>query len=133
MRKPVGILLAVIAFSCNSSKQNKQNKVDVKKGTMNVAKLTDTLIIHESTCRGCTYEYSTHFDVSDSLGMVKLERIVTTDNAGPDVTGGVVEKDLYLLPLKTGRTKIKVYKFYQKEPTATDSAQHTAYDINITN
>lgn len=133
MRKLVWSCWLITAFSCNQSKkEDNKNKVVLDSATVTEARLTDTLVIHENTCRGCAYQYSTHFDVSDSLGIVELQRIVTTDNAGSN-TGGVVDKDLFLVPLKTGRTRIKVYKFYQKEPTATDSAQHKVYEVNITN
>ena len=101
--------------------------------TLNVVKLSDTLVIYESTCRGCAYEGSTHFDISDSLGLVKLLNVVTIDNSSPDMAGGSISKDLILIPLKTGAATIKLYKFWEEQTTAKDSARFTSYKIEVRN
>ena len=128
------IAIATIVLGCHQNDKGKdKNKVYLAKDKLNTARLTDTLVINESTCRGCAYEYSTHFDINDSLGMVKLDRIVTTDNNRSGVVGGTVDKDLFLVPVRTGTTRIRLYKYYNQKPTANDSARYTVYSIEIKN
>lgn len=133
MKKIVLIIAGVLVFSCHSHQANDLNKVYLTKNKLNVAKLTDTLVISETTCRGCAYEYATHFDIDDSLGVVKLDRIITTDNNRSGTAGGTVNKDLFLVPVKTGSAKIKLYKYYSQKPTASDSAHCIVYSIEIKN
>lgn len=133
MKKSVLILAGAIFFSCHSHDQAKdRNKVYLTKDKLNVAKLTDTLVISESTCRGCAYEYTTHFDIDDSLGLVRLDRIMTTDSNHQD-TAGAINKDLFLVPVRTGSTRIKLYKYYSQKPTAGDSAHYAVYPVEIKN
>lgn len=138
MKKLLLILIAVVFFlSCTSNKKGmavlKNMKVALRTDTLNVVKLTDTLVIYESACRGCAYEQSTHFDISDSLGIIKLLDIITTDNSSPDMAGGSISKDLILVPLKTGSVTIKLYKFWKEQTTAEDSARFTPYKIEVRN
>lgn len=100
-------------------------------GGLNDAKLADTLVIYEDVCRSCAYEKSTHFEVVDSNGLVKVSKIETIDNNPPNVDGGSIDKHIYLVPVKTGRTKIKLYKFKDEHPTAEDSIMFKTYDIQI--
>ncbi len=100
-------------------------------GGLNDAKLTDTLVIYENVCRGCAYEESTHFEVVDSNELVKVSKIETIDNNPPDVDGGSIDKHIYLTPVKTGKTKIRFYKFDDEQPTTEDSTMFTTYDIQI--
>ena len=145
MNKIFFIVVACIALvSCNNStKDIDENGVDDKKDipdnrislntdTINVVKLTDTLVIYESTCRGCAYETSTNFGISDSMNLVKLADIITTDNSPADMQGGSISKDLILLPIKTGVTKIKLYKFWRMDKTSNDSTRFATYDIEVT-
>ena len=138
MKKIILVPVIVMLFlSCTNKKKEandvKDNKISLRSDTLNVVKLSDTLIIYESTCRGCAYEQSTHFDISDSLGIIKLSAIKTTDNNSPDMNGGNISKDLILVPLKTGTTTIRLYKFWKEEETARDSANATAYTIEVRN
>lgn len=126
--------LATALFSCsNKEAEVKDNKIPLHSDTLNVVKLTDTLVIYESTCRGCAYESSTNFDISDSMNIIELARIVTTDNNSSDMSGGSISKDLILVPVKTGVTKIKLFKFWTMDKTAKDSATFTTYDIEVKN
>jgi len=134
------LLSAVIIgflWSCNNAKKEvdsiKDTKVMLRADTVNVVKLTDTLVIYESTCRGCAYEQSTHFEIKDSLDIIKLLNIITTDNNPQDMDGGSVSKDLVLLPVKTGSTIMKLYKFWGEETRAKDSARFTVYKIEVRN
>lgn len=138
MKKLLLFPVAVVFFlSCSNNKKkepvSKNTRVALYSDIVNVAKLTDTLVIYESTCRGCAYETSTHFSISDSLGIVKLSDVITTDNNSANVDGGSISKDLILLPLRTGSTTIKLYKFWKAEETAEDSAKFTSYKIEVQN
>src|SRR5689334_21492172 len=103
---PVIILLLL---SCTNTVKEKieknDSKVVLRVDTVNVVKLTDTLIIYQSVCRGCAYEQSTHFEINDSLGVIQLIDVITKDNNPPDVNGGSISKNLLLKPVKTGVTK----------------------------
>ncbi|MGB3007216.1 MAG: hypothetical protein WBC06_11945 [Chitinophagaceae bacterium] len=127
----------VFLISCNQSNKEKKDKEDtrimLRADTLNVVKLTDTLVIYENACRGCAYEQSTRFDINDSLGVVKLFDIITTDNNPPDVDGGSVSKELILTPQKTGTTAFKLYKFLNQDVTATDSSRYTLYQLEVQN
>jgi hypothetical protein len=107
------------------------NRISLSTDTINVVKLTDTLVIYQSTCRGCAYEKSANFAISDSMNMIKLADIITTDNNPDNMDGGSISKDLILVPQKTGITIIKLYKFWTQEKTAADSARFASYKIEV--
>jgi hypothetical protein len=133
MNKIFFILFASIAvISCtNNTKEVVDNRITLRTDTINIVKLTDILVIYESTCRGCEYEKSTNFAISDSMNIIKLEDVVTTDNSPSNMDGGSINKDLILVPVKPGTTNIKVYKFWQQEKKAADSARFTSYKIEV--
>ena len=142
MKKIIFILVLFFAFaSCTDSKKEKEvikvikedNRISLRSDTINLVKMTDTMVIFESTCRGCAYESSTNFDISDSLGIVKLDNVITTDNSSPDMAGGSISKTLVLIPVKAGLTSIKMYKFWTEEKKAADSARFTSYTIEVRN
>ncbi len=131
-----GFMVFILACCTNTKKQVvdvTDTKIPLHTDTLNVVKLADTLVIYESTCRGCAYEASTHFDISDSLGIIKLLHVETTDNNSEGINGGSISKDLVLVPIKTGSTTIKLYKFWKTEATAKDSAGFTSYKIEVRN
>lgn len=131
------LIVMLFFLSCNSDEKKlqsiKDNKISLRTDTVNVVKLSDTLVINESTCRGCAYEQSTHFDISDSMKLIRLQGIVTTDKNSSDMSGGNVSKQLILLPINTGTTTIKLYKFWKQEETAKDSANAASYKLEIRN
>ena len=140
MKKIFFIVCGSFVFiSCTNNSKNVvekkreivDNRISLSTDTINVVKLTDTLIIYESTCRGCAYERSTNFAISDSMNIVKLSDIITTDNSPANMTGGSISKDLILVPLKTGITNIKLYKFWSEEKTAKDSTNFASYKIEV--
>jgi len=133
MSKIIFIAFVSIAFiSCNNStKDVVDNKIALRTDTINIVNITDTLVIYESTCGGCEYEKSTNFAISDSMNMIKLFDVVTTNNNPSDMDGGSINKDLILVPVKPGTTNIKVYKFWSMEKTAKDSAGFTSYKIEV--
>ena len=119
-------------ISCNNSTPDVVDKrIPLRTDTINVVKLSDTLVIYESTCRGCEYEVSTNFAISDSMNIVKLAHVITTDNNSVEMNGGSIRKDLVLVPVKTGVTNMKLYKFWAKEKTAKDSARFTSFKIEV--
>ena len=125
-------LVSMAVISCtNNNKDVVDNKITLRTDTINTVKITDTLVIYESTCRACAYEISTNFAISDSMNIIKLADVITTDNSPPNMDGGSINKDLILLPIKTGTTNIKVYKFWMQEKTAADSARFTSYKIEV--
>ena len=131
------VIVSIALINCNNNAKDivennvVDNKISLKTDTINIVKLADTLVIYESTCRGCAYEGSTNFGISDSMNIIKLADIVTTDNSSPNMTGGSISKDLILVPKKTGTTIIKLYKFWRHEKTAEDSARFTSYKIEV--
>jgi hypothetical protein len=133
MRKLFVLLFISTGFlSCtNNSNDIVDNKIALRTDTINIVKLTDSLVIYASTCRGCAYERSTNFAISDSMNIIKLADVVTTDNSPPDMDGGSINKDLILVPEKTGITIFKLYKFWTQEKTAADSARFTSYKIEV--
>ncbi len=138
--KKIYLLPFILFFllSCTNAKkeivESKETKVMLRADTINVVKLTDTLVIYESTCRGCAYESSTAFAVKDSLELVKLLTVETVDNSSPDMAGGSISKNLILVPVKAGSTIVKMYKFWKGVPSSiNDSLPFTSYKIEIRN
>lgn len=130
----LSIFVTVLSCTNNNTRDTMQivdNRIPLRTDTTNFVTLSDTLIIFESTCRGCAYEGSTNFGISDSMHLIKLLDVITTDNSSAEMAGGSISKDLILVPQKTGTTMIKVYKFWTQEKTAADSARFTAYQIEV--
>lgn len=127
----------IILFACNEEGKKfapeKDNKIALRDDSINVVKLTDTLVIYESTCRGCQYEGSTRFEINDSLELIKLQNVITANNNPGDMAGGSIGKELLLVPLKTGTTKLKLYKFWSEKTTREDSAKFKLYTIEVRN
>jgi hypothetical protein len=130
-------VLILVVSACNDSKKDvakKDNRIYLQTDTINVVKLSDTLVIAESTCRGCAVESSTAFAIKDSLQIVKLDGVETHDNNPEGMSGGNVSKLLVIVPVKTGITNIKMYKFWKGVPSEmNDSLPFTAYKIEVQN
>jgi hypothetical protein len=131
----IPVMIIGLMASCNNA--TKETPVDkrivLRSDTVNVVKLSDTLVIQESTCRGCAYENTTGFEISDSLGIVKLNSIVTTDHNPATINGGSISKLLVLVPVKTGNTTFRLYKFWSGERTGKDSATAQIYSVEVKN
>ena len=129
--------LVLLISSCKDSKNEaakKDNRIYLHSDTLNVVRLSDTVVIAESTCRGCAYESSTAFAIKDSLQIVKLDGVETHDNNPEGMSGGNVSKLLVLVPLKTGTSTIKMYKFWKGVPSEmNDSLPFTSYKIEVRN
>jgi len=116
-----------------SGKNPVYQRVELRSDTLNRVKLTDTLVIYESVCRGCAYENSATFGIDDSLQLVELYNIETADNNPPDMDGGSLQKYILLVPKKTGTTRFRFYSFLKKPLTAEDSTRFTEYNLEIQN
>jgi hypothetical protein len=130
------VIIGIVAACSNSKKKDsptEDNRIYLRADTLNVAKMTDTMVISGNVCRGCAYEESTKFIITDSLGVVALDHIETHDNNSPDMDGGSISKSLIIIPKKTGITTIRLYKFREEPFTAEDSARFTTYTIEIKN
>lgn len=124
-------VISALLICCNSNPADK--RIVLQSDTLNVVKLTDTLMILESTCRGCEYEESTNFGISDSMNIIQLQKVITKDKSPANMDGGSISKTLVLFSTKTGKTSFKLYKFWESQPTAKDSALFTRYNIEVTN
>ena len=137
MKRPMLLSVAsVLLLCCNNGSEKEaaqDNRIYLRTDTLNVVKLTDTMVIYESTCRGCAYEGSTKFSVEDSLGVVKLQNIITSDGNSPDVAGGNISKVLVIVPQKAGTTSFKMYKFLDERTIAEDSAFFKRYHVEVKN
>lgn len=129
----VGIFVACENTVKENIVSETDNRIVLQSDVQNMIKMTDTMIIYESVCRGCAYEGSSSFGISDSLGIVELIHTETQDNNPPEMTGGNISKILVLVPKKTGSTNMKLYRFLMAPATAADSANFTTYNIQVTN
>ncbi len=131
------LLLSFFLFGCEHLRKHfgggdtADNKIALKKDDVNIVTLKDSMVIYESVCRGCAYENSTRFIIEDSAGVVALDHIITKDNNPENVDGGNINKDLVIVPKKTGSTIIKLYKFWKEPPGASDSANFSQYKIEV--
>jgi hypothetical protein len=138
MKNNILLALAItLIYSCKDKAnvdQKKDNRIYLRSDTLNVVKMTDTLVIAESTCRGCAVESSTAFAIKDSLNTVKLHTVETHDNNPEGMSGGNINKLLLLVPVKTGLSTIKMYKFWKGVPSEmSDSLPFTPYKIEVQN
>ncbi len=129
------IVTSSLVIACSNKKKEKQEAADkrivLRSDTTNTVRLTDTLLIPESTCRGCAYEMSTDFSIDDSLGIIKLYDVITRDNNPENMEGGSVSKSIILVPQKTGTTTFKLYKFWGPETKKSDSAHFSSYTVEV--
>jgi hypothetical protein len=135
MTKFIIVVFVLIALSCNNSDQKKPAKISdliiMTPLGKNLAQMNDSLVIYETVCRGCDYEKSTHFEIADSMDLVKVVKIETLNYNASGTEGGSIDKHIYMVPVKPGHTKIKLYKFNTETPAAEDSLAFTYYDIEI--
>jgi hypothetical protein len=129
-------IISTFLFCCNNKDADSTkttNRVVLRTDVLNMVKVTDTLVISESVCRGCAHEGSTYFSINDSTDNIVLHQVITKDNNPSDVAGGNISKTLILIPTRPGTTNFKLYKFVNGLPTAKDSAIFTRYPVEIKN
>ncbi|MBK6936631.1 MAG: hypothetical protein IPH18_06895 [Chitinophagaceae bacterium] len=130
----ISLFLIVTLIVCNSTKQSdnfRNKRINLRTDTINVVKLTDTLQIWQSVCRGCADEFIPRFGISDSLNMIEVLRTETVDDNPPDVDGGSMSKFIVMMPRTTGTTTIKFYQFMGHINAAQDSSNYTLYQITV--
>lgn len=136
MKQAAGLIaVLMVLISCTGTgtkkEERKNNWISLRSDSVSVVRLTDTLVIHESICRGCEYEGSVKFSIRDSLEMIKLLDVITNDGDSPDVAGGSVSKEIVLVPLRPGSTAIKLYKILAPKTAREDSARFSVYSIEV--
>lgn len=129
----IGIIAGCKNYKQDTNASLKNNWIMLRSDTMNLVRISDTMIIIESACRGCVYEATTSFSISDSMGMLELSHIETLDHNSPEMAGGSISKNLILVPKKNGKTVIKVYKFLRQPINKEDSSNCTNYSIEVKN
>ena len=151
MKKLIFIPVLFFAFaSCTNAKKEKEvvkatiedNRIRLRSDTVNVVKMSDTMIINESTCRGCAYENSTNYEIKDSMELVKLLRVESNDGNSSNMAGGSISQYLIVVPVKTGVTTFKMYKSYgyaraESDSNNSDKAEppgnSTSYQLEVRN
>ncbi len=128
-------VLLVLLSACNNSDQKeakgKDNRIVLRTDSINMIRLSDTMLIYESICRGCAYEGSVRFSINDSQGIVKLLDVITHDESSSDMQGGSVGKELELIALKPGTTSVRLYKLLSEQTAKEDSTRFTIYTIEV--
>ncbi|RTL58319.1 MAG: hypothetical protein EKK37_08245 [Sphingobacteriales bacterium] len=128
------LLLLSTCVSRNEKYTGDDSRVVLYRDSSITVKLTDTLIIYESVCRGCQYENSTTFEIEDSTSTIKLVDIITRDNNPGNKDGGSISKKLLLVPQKTGAANFKLYKFNTGNPgDHRDSSFYVRYKVVVKN
>ena len=122
------LLSGFVMFSCNDNRDDK--KIVLHEDGINKVKITDTMLINASTCRGCAYENSTDFDVVDSAKIITLFAVKTIDDRNNNSDGGNIAKEIILVAADTGTTTIKLVKSY-KDSAAINSSNFTVYKIRV--
>ncbi len=129
----VATLFLLAACSNIESDANTNKWVSLRSDSINMVKITDTLVIYESICRGCAYEGTVQFSISDSLEIVKQLEVITEDGNNPEEAGGSISKDILLKPMRPGITTIKLFKILAPNTAKEDSARFRTYSIHVTN
>lgn len=136
MKILLSIPALLVSFSACNDRDKKETKekdtrIALRADSINTVWLSDTMVIYESICRGCAYEGSTRFNISDSMDIVKLLNVITHDESSPDMQGGSVGKELELIALKPGTTSVRLYKLLSEQTAKEDSARFTTYTIEV--
>lgn len=126
-------LVKIIAgfFTEGSYRVPKDLRVPLFSEKENKVKITDTLVIFTSSCKGCASE--TTYKVYDSLGIIKQVDYKQID-LNPDADGGSYSVELELLPLKEGKTKLKLFSYsnsYSDENSTVDSAYVSEFSVTV--
>lgn len=134
--KPFLMLTGILLVAgCNTGKTKtpalSSDLIIMSPLSVNTGGMDDTLVIYESVCRGCEYEESTQFVLADSMNLVRVVKTETQDHNDPDTDGGSIDKHIFLVPVKPGKTKLKLFKFNTDSRTADDSLAFTYYELEI--
>jgi hypothetical protein len=140
------IALAIAALSaCNSTPKVVDNRIPLSTKTENSVQLGDTLVIFTGACKGC--EFETTYSFTDSLGIIKETGSNSSDDC-PDCAGGSYNVEIEFVPLKIGKTVLKMYEHqwamsdsiyvpeildYEQKPIIVDSALVATFIIEVKN
>lgn len=141
MKRIIKVIVAIsILFSCNTKKVDNRKKLNPN--DTNYVSLKDTLVIFTSACKGC--EFSATYQFVDSLGIIKETNSKSIDNC-PECDGGSYQLEIEFVPLKTGKTTLKMYQHeytinsvdisdtldYEQKPMIMDSTLIATFLIEI--
>jgi hypothetical protein len=135
--------LFIIIFACytllscknqETIKHDKVNGITLQSDSLNIVKLTDSLVIYETLCGGCNDDtMRASFDIQDSEGLLKAQEERTVSDRRPGKEDNPVLKTFILVPLNTGSTKLSVSKYWHQPGATEDSESHKEYLIEIRN
>lgn len=139
------ITLAIAVAICSCNTKTVDNRKQLNSKTENSVQLGDTLVIFTGECKGC--EFSTSYGFTDSLGIIKKSDYKSSDPC-PECDGGSYDVEIEFVPLKTGRTILKMYQHewamsdsiyvpeildYEQKPIIVDSALVATFIIDVKN
>ncbi len=117
MKKLFTILTLIIAlFACKNVDTRKELHSDKE----NIVQLGDTLVIFTGSCKGC--EFSATYSFSDSLGIIKESGYKRIDSC-PECDGGSYTIELEFVPLKAGKTVLKMYQHEWARSVSIDASE----------
>lgn len=116
MMKYFVILAIAVLYSCNTKIID--NRKQLTSEGENVVHLGDKLVVFTSSCKGC--EFETTYRFTDSLGIIKQVESKSYDDC-PDCDGGSYRVEVEFIPLKTGRTVLKMWAISEKVITSEGS------------
>ncbi len=135
------LAIAVTLYACNTKLIDNRKPLNSK--TENSVQLGDTLVIFTGECKGC--QFSTSYGFTDSLGIIKETGYKSSDPC-PECDGGSYNVEIEFVPLKTGRTVLKMYQHewamsdsiyvpemldYEQKPIIVDSALVATFIIEV--
>lgn len=110
------IIFAIAAlYSCNTNIID--NRKQLTSEGENVVHLGDKLVIFTSSCKGC--EFETTYSFTDSLGIIKEVDHKSYDDC-PDCDGGSYRIEVEFVPIKTGKTVLKMWAISENVITPND-------------
>ncbi|GAB4451451.1 MAG: hypothetical protein Fur0028_07020 [Bacteroidales bacterium] len=139
------ITLAIAVALCSCNTKTVDNRKQLNSKTENSVQLGDTLVIFTGECKGC--KFSTSYGFTDSLGIIKKSDYKRSDPC-PECDGGSYDVEIEFVPLKTGRTVLKMYQHewamsdsiyvpeildYEQKPIIVDSALVATFIIDVKN
>lgn len=115
--------LAIAAF-CACNTKTVDNRKPLNSQTENSVHLGDTLVIFTGACQGCAFE--TTYGFSDSLGIIKEIGYKSYDLC-PECDGGSYSIEIEFIPLKAGKTKLKMYEHGRAMPDSVSAPENSDY------
>lgn len=139
----ITLIVVAVLFSCNTKTVDNRKQLNAE--TENIVQLGDTLVIFASACKGC--EFETTYGFTDSLDIVKETGSKISDDC-QECDGGSYNVEIEFVPLKTGKTVLKMYRHewamsdnvyvaevsdYERKSIIVDSSLVAKFIINVKN